>query len=154
MENFIVSALGILTILSISLFYINKTKKEMVEKMDLYIKEKDLELSQKINTIKIWEKYIDFSIGDPILIKLNLVNTVPNKDDIEYKAFIEAKITDLSQTQAKLELIDFSTSVTSSRITKNGIDNYLKRFPWHNLSDMERILTLQERREMQLNKLL
>lgn len=150
----ILLGIGLVILLSVHLYSIDKVKKDLEEKMNLFITKKEKELEGSINAIKSWERYINFSIGDPVLIKIDLVNTKDGESDINYTAFIEAKIVDLTKNRAKLEFIDATTNKNNARITKTGISNYLIREPWHNLDNIERRLTLEDRREMQLNKLI
>jgi len=165
MENLFLMTLifiGSLFIISVIIIYsIGKIEEKLEDKVNQFMVKKieELEkkeniLSEKVEKIKSWQKYITFSIGDPVLITLDLVNTKGDEPKIEYRAFVEARITDLSQTQAKLELIDFTTSVKNPRITRNGMVNFLQQYPWQPLHQIERILNIEERREMQLNKLI
>lgn len=106
----------------------------------------------QIKTIQSWEKYINLNIGDSVYSEMNL--TLGGKGGISFTAYVEAELIGIAKTKAKIKVMDVTFSDSSSNIIKQNVINYLDNNQcWVELNKLEKRLSIQERRDILLEKI-
>jgi hypothetical protein len=95
-------------------------------------------------------KNIDINIGDPVYFEVK-----GSKEELNFKVFVEAEVLDISKTKAKIKVIDVSINTSSNKIVKQEVINYINDHNcWVELFKLEKRISIEDRRDMQLNKIL
>jgi hypothetical protein len=130
-------------------------EEELTEKVNNLFSNKEQDLNRKIDTIQSWQKYIDINIGDPVYFEMSLTQGKGSKGELSFKVFVEAEVLDISKTKAKIKVIDVSINNSSNKIVKQEVIDYINDHNcWQELFELEKRISIEDRRDMQLNKIL
>jgi hypothetical protein len=164
--SIILCFVGITTILLWSVYHlINKIKEiksnydglesTLLKKVDQLLIEKEKTLDSKIETITCWEKYIHLNIGDAVYYEHSLILGKGGKSELSFKALVEGEIIDMTDNKVKIKLIDVSINTSNSSVKKQEVIDFITNHqPWIDIDLVQKRISVEDRRDMQLNKIL